>query len=66
MPKPKPQRKRLVSVQEAAEVANVCPKTIRRGIAKGLFTAYRFGPRLIRVDLDELEASFRQIGGRSA
>lgn len=66
MPKPKPQRKRLGSIQQAAIEADVCDKTVRRWISQGRLTAYRVGPRLIKVDLDELEASFRQIGGRSA
>ncbi|WP_244601908.1 helix-turn-helix domain-containing protein [Mycobacterium pseudokansasii] len=63
---PKAPRKRFGSIQQAAVEANVCDKTIRRWIAQGRLTAYRVGPRLIRVDLDELEASFRQIGGGAA
>ena len=31
-------------------------QTVRRWIASGRITAYRVEPRLIRVDLDEVEA----------
>jgi len=31
-------------------------QTVRRWIASGKITAYRVGPRLIRVDLEEIEA----------
>lgn len=48
--------RRLVSIKEAAEYANVNPKTIRRRIGDGTFTAHRFGPRLIRLDLAEVDA----------
>ena len=63
---PRPQRKRLGSIQQAADEADVSTKSIRRWIAQGRLTAYRVGPRSIKVDLDELEASFRQIGGGAA
>ncbi|SKR54866.1 Gene 36 protein (Gp36), probable excisionase [Mycobacteroides abscessus subsp. massiliense] len=47
-------RLRLISIAEAAERLDVCPRTIRRYIAAGRFTAYRIGPRLIKIDPDEL------------
>lgn len=50
--------KRLVSLSAAAEYANVHPRTLRRQIASGRLTAYRVGARLIKIDLNELEASF--------
>ncbi|OBK12591.1 helix-turn-helix domain-containing protein [Mycobacterium asiaticum] len=58
--------KRLESLSAAAEYANVHPRTIRRYIASGRIKAYRVGPRLIKVDLDELEASFQPVGGGAA
>ena len=64
MPKNKSVR-RLDSMNNAADYAGVCTKTIRRWIADGRLTAYRVGPRLIRVDLDELDSMFRPIGGRA-
>ena len=53
--------RRLESIANAAEHVDVSTKTIRRYIAAGLITGYRAGPRLIRVDLDELEAMLRPI-----
>ncbi len=54
-------RRRLVSLAEAAEQAGCNPKTIRRRVADGSLTGYRMGPRLIRVDLNELDGLFAQI-----
>lgn len=53
--------RRLVTLEDAAEYAWVSPKTIRRRIADGTLTGYRLGPRLLRVDLNELDATFRPI-----
>jgi excisionase family DNA binding protein len=60
--------RRLVSLTAAAEYAGCHPRTIRRRIADGDLTGYRFGPRGVRVDLDELYASFAPIptAGKSA
>lgn len=55
--------RRLASIAGAAEYAGVCPKTIRRWIASGRLDAYRVGPRLIKVDLDSVDALFRPVGG---
>lgn len=61
--------RRRASIAEAANYVNVSTRTIRRRIADGSIGAYRFGPRVIRVDLDEIDALFKQIpaadcGGR--
>lgn len=53
--------RRLASITEAAAYASVASKTIRRRIADGTLTGYRFGPRLLRVDLDELDQLLRPI-----
>lgn len=53
-------RRRLTSIQTAATYADVNPRTIRRRIADGTITGYRFG-RLIRVDLDELDGALRIV-----
>lgn len=62
--------RRLVSIAQAADYSAVCTKTIRRRISDGSLTGYRMGPRVIRVDLDELDALLRPIptagGGRDA
>lgn len=52
---------RYSSIAEAAEYAGVSTRTIRRYIASGLITGFRFGPRLIRIDLDELDAFIARI-----
>lgn len=64
-----PKSRRLVSINDAADYIAVHPKTIRRWIATGRLTGYRAGPRLIRVDLNELDSVLDRAvlaGGRSA
>lgn len=56
-----PQRRNLVSVQKGAEYSGLSDKTIRRYIANGQLTGYRIGRKLIRVDLDELDALLKPI-----
>ncbi len=53
--------KRLASIETAAAYIDTSPRTIRRSIAEGRLTGYRFGKRLIRVDLNELDAALRPI-----
>lgn len=67
MPANKSQR-RLSSLPDAAEQYGVSAKTLRRYISAGRITGYRFGPRMLRVDLDELDALLRPLaaGGASA
>jgi len=55
----------LASLNVAAEFAQVHPRTLRRYIAAGLLPAYRLGPRLVKVDLADVEALFVPIGGAS-
>ncbi|HEY5184938.1 MAG TPA: helix-turn-helix domain-containing protein [Actinomycetes bacterium] len=60
-------RNRFASLAEAADQARVSPRTVRRWVAAGLLPAYRLGPRVLRVDLDDLDALARRIptaGGR--
>jgi excisionase family DNA binding protein len=47
---------KMVSIAAAADHYGVSQQTVRRWIASGRITAHRVGPRLIRVDLDEIEA----------
>lgn len=44
----------MVSLAEAAELAGLSIRTLRRRIAEGELPAYRTGPRLIRVHPDDL------------
>ena len=60
MPANKSQR-RLSSLPDAAEQYGVSAKTLRRYISSGRITGYRFGPRMLRVDLDELDALLRPL-----
>jgi excisionase family DNA binding protein len=50
-----------ISLQEAAQRLQVTPPTIRRMISRGEIVGYRLGPRVIRVDLDELDRVARVI-----
>jgi hypothetical protein len=57
-----PSRRRYASVRKAAEAFDVNPRTIHDWICAGLISSYRVGPRLIKVDLDEIERrAIRQI-----
>lgn len=58
-----PRRKptRPASITVAAAYAPCGRRTIQRYIAQGKLTAYRFGPKLVRVDLDEIDRLFRRI-----
>ena len=47
---------KMVSIAAAADHYGVSQQTVRRWIASGRITAHRVGPRLIRVDLEEIEA----------
>lgn len=54
-------QRRLVTIPQAANEYGVCSKTIRRYISAGRIVGYRFGPRMIRVDLDEIDAMLRPM-----
>lgn len=52
---------KLVTLAEASAWWHCHPCTIRRAIARGEVTGYRFGPRMLRVDPDELAGALRVI-----
>jgi excisionase family DNA binding protein len=52
---------RYASLKQAAEQHNCNERTLRRYIASGRLTGYRFGPRMIRIDLNELDALMAPI-----
>ena len=57
------------SLPDAASYAGVCTRTIRRRIADGSLPASRFGRRLLRVDVADLDKLFRPLptaGGSDA
>ncbi len=60
-PAPPVAPRRLAPLSNAADYARCSTKTLRRYIAAGRLTGYRMGPRLIRVDLNELDAILRPI-----
>lgn len=53
-PAPPSTPRRLGTPAEAAREAAVHPNTIRRWIKDGHLRGWRVGPRLLRVDLDEV------------
>jgi excisionase family DNA binding protein len=55
--------RRKVGLAEGAAHAGVHTHTLRRWIAQGRLPAYRVGPRLIRVDLADIDALMRPVGG---
>ncbi len=60
---PKQRRRRYAKLAEAAEYLGVTDRTIRQMIADGRITGYRSGSRLVRVDLDEVDAAMHPFGG---
>ncbi len=56
-------RRRYAKLTEAAEYLGVTDRTIRQMIADGRLTGYRNGNRLVRVDLNEVDAAMRPFGG---
>lgn len=64
MPAPRSSRRnprRLASITEGAGYANVCRRTIYNWVQTGRITGYRTGPKVIKVDLDELDALIRPV-----
>lgn len=58
---PAPTNTTYVTLAQAAEILNQSVKTLRRRISDGSLPAYRFGPRSIRVRVEDLEASCHRI-----
>ncbi len=53
--------RRFASISDAAEYANVSARTIRRYISSGRLKGYRVGPRLVKVELGDVDALMRPI-----
>ncbi|MBE9404495.1 helix-turn-helix domain-containing protein [Brachybacterium sp. Marseille-Q2903] len=51
----------MLTPAEAADYLHVHPETIRRRIRRGELRAYRIGPRAVRIDVRDLQASARPI-----
>lgn len=56
-------RRRYITLSEAADYLSVTDRTVRQMIADGRLTGYRSGARLVRVDLNELDAAMKPFGG---
>ncbi len=54
---------RWVSLQQAADHLGIQKSTLRSWIAQGKLTGYRINARVIRVDLNEVDASLQPFGG---
>jgi excisionase family DNA binding protein len=52
-----------LTIPETAEYLGLTPRGVRLAIAEGRLTAYRLGPRTIRLRRDEIDAAFTKIGG---
>jgi len=50
-----------VGISEASKQTGISPRTIRRYIAKGELAAIRVGPKILKVDLDEVRALIRPV-----
>ncbi len=59
-------RKNYETLAEAAERTHVSVRTLRRWIAQGRLNVYRAGPRLLRVDPDDVEAMMKPSLRRGA
>lgn len=53
--------RRWVDQREAAEYLGITDRTLRRMIAAGDLPAYRLGPRLLRLDLADLDKLLRPV-----
>ena len=53
---------RTIPLEEAANACGVSNLTIRRWIAEGRLRAYRLGPRLIRVETEDINSMFEPLG----
>ncbi|EID17151.1 DNA binding domain-containing protein [Mycobacterium xenopi RIVM700367] len=58
-------RRRFAKLKDAAAYLDVNERTIRQMVADGRLTGYRCGRRIVRVDLNEIDAAMRPFGGAS-
>lgn len=57
-----------ITIQEVADTFGVSTRTVRRYIAASRLTAYRVGPRMIRLDADQVAEQLlgEPVGGDAA
>ena len=58
---PAPTHRRFESLTQAAERTGLSVRTLRRRIADGHLPAYRSGPRVIRLDPDDVDRLLTRI-----
>jgi excisionase family DNA binding protein len=58
----RPVGRRYAKITEAAEYIGVNPATIRAMLADGRLRAFKLGDRVLRVDLNEVDAAMEQGG----
>jgi excisionase family DNA binding protein len=61
--------RRFTSVEGAATYADVSQRTIWRWIHRGILPAHRVGPRLVKIDVNDLDALAKRVptaGGSDA
>lgn len=56
-------RRRYIKIAEAAEYLQVTDRTVRQMLADGRLRGYRSGQRLVRLDLNEIDAAMKPFGG---
>jgi excisionase family DNA binding protein len=56
-------QRRYAKLKEAAAYIQVSERTVRQMIADGRLVGYRSGGRLVRVDLNEVDAAMQPFGG---
>lgn len=57
---------RKLTILEAAAHCGVSDRTIRTWISSGILPAYRYGPRVVRIDPSDLNDLGQRIPTRSA
>nr|WP_234820571.1 helix-turn-helix domain-containing protein [Mycolicibacterium goodii] len=56
--------RRWASLKQAAEYIGIDDvRTIRRWISEGRITGYKLNQRVLRVDLNEIDAAMTPVGG---
>jgi excisionase family DNA binding protein len=58
--------RRYATLKQAGEYLGVTDRCIRQMVAAGRITGYRNGTRIVRVDLNEIDAAMKPFGGDSA
>lgn len=63
---PDPAPRRWGSIHDVAMYLGVTTRTVRQMVADGRLTGYRNGGRLVRIDLNEVDARMEPFGGGAA